>query len=84
MLPSCGGDSAQNVIWNIVQQAEIMADEWVAKSLEFAPFAPSEGEDEPADVEIYLEEFNRQLYDAGLQEVLDEANRQLEEFLAKQ
>ncbi len=32
------------------------------------------------DMAEYLEEFNQQLYDAGLQEVLDEANRQLEVY----
>ena len=30
------------------------------------------------DVDVYLEEFNQKFYDAGLGEVLDEANRQPE------
>lgn len=30
------------------------------------------------DVDVYLEEFNQTLYNAGLGEVLDEANRQPE------
>ena len=32
------------------------------------------------DIDSYMKEFNKKLYDAGLQEVLDEANRQLEEY----
>ena len=35
------------------------------------------------NVEAVVEEANKKLYDAGLQEVLDEANRQLEEFYEK-
>ncbi len=35
------------------------------------------------DIDSYMKEFNKKLYDAGLQEVLDEANRQLEEFYEK-
>lgn len=32
------------------------------------------------DIEAYLEAFNAELYDAGLQDILDEANRQLEVY----
>ncbi len=36
-----------------------------------------------ADVENYLNKFNKELYDNGLQTVLDEVNRQYEEFIEK-
>ena len=38
---------------------------------------------ENEDVDSYIEGFNKQLNDAGLQEVLDEANRQLEAYNEK-
>ena len=38
---------------------------------------------ESDDIESYLKQFNKKLYDAGMQDILDEANRQLEEFYEK-
>lgn len=36
--------------------------------------------DEYSSAEEYLTELNNRLYDAGLQDILDEANRQLEVY----
>ena len=48
----------------------------VNKICEFAPpYA-----DENSDIEMYIGDFNEALYSAGLQDILDEVNRQLEEY----
>ena len=50
----------------------------VNKISEFSP--PYSNSDKDNNVENYIAEFNRSLYNAGLQDILDEANKQLEEY----
>lgn len=47
----------------------------IEKIMEFNPVSE--------DIDAYLEDFNKELYYAGMQDVLDEINRQLEEYSEK-